>query len=144
VIVIDARVLCGPRAPPGLEPAPMRAVVILLALFAAVKIGYQEYLFRASARDVIVAAYRERAIDACQRDPKSLSLGVMPPAWEKPASIGLVIGKSNLEVYFWQVDHAMWNARYRNPYLFLVAGQKTANVFCEFDIVHGAASVYRM
>ncbi len=122
----------------------MRAVVFLLALLAAVKIGYQEYLFRTSARDVIVSAYRERAVDACQKDPKSATLGIAAPAWERPASVSLVIGKSNLDVQFWQVDHAMWNARYRNPYLFLVAGSKGANVFCEYDIVHGAASVYRM
>ena len=121
----------------------MRAVVFLLALLAAVKIGYQEYLFRTSARDVIVSAYRERAVDACQKDPKSATLGIAAPAWERPASVSLVIGKSNLDVQFWQVDHAMWNARYRNPYLHLASGDRTSGVSCEYDIVHGIASVNR-
>ena len=38
----------------------------------------------------------------------------------------------------------MWNARYRNPYLFLTAGQRSAHGLCEYDIVNAAASVSRM
>ena len=58
--------------------------------------------------------------------------------------LNLVIGKSNLDVRFWQINHKMWNARFRNPYLFLVANRDSRNIFCEYDIVHGVASVYRM
>ena len=67
-----------------------------------------------------------------------------PAAWAKPQSVKLIIGKQNLDVYVWQVDHTMWSARFRNPYLFLATGDKPAKVYCEFDIVHGAASVFRM
>ena len=59
-------------------------------------------------------------------------------------TIKVVIGRNALDVYPWQVDHAMWNARYRNPYLFLTAGPSTGKVFCEYDIVNAAASVPRM
>ena len=121
----------------------MKAVVLLLAFLAAVKVGYQEWMLRTAAHEIIVAAYRERAVTACQKDARGQQMpqGV---AWARPSDIRLVIGKSNLDVYFWQVDHALWNARFRNPYLFLASGDRPNRVFCEYDIVHGAASVFRM
>lgn len=121
----------------------MRAFVLLLMLLAAVKIGSSEYHYRSATNDVIITAYRERAIAACQRDAKGQAAHAAQ-AWAKPHSIKLVIGKSNLDVYFWQVDHALWNARFKNPYLFVTASDQPNRVYCEFDIVHGAASVFRM
>ena len=121
----------------------MRAIVVLLLLFAAAKVGYGEYMFRAATNDIIIAAYRDRAISACQRDAKG-QFAMAPTAWVKPQSIKLVIGKSNLDVYFWQIDHALWNARFKNPYLFVTATEEPSRIYCEFDIVHGAAAVYRM
>jgi hypothetical protein len=122
----------------------MKAIVILLALLAAAKLGYQEYLFRGGARDALVGAYKEHAVQACQKDARSLTLGMGAQAWANPKAIRLVIGKSSIDVYPWQVDHALWNARYRNPYLLLTASQRTATVSCEYDIVNAAASVSRM
>ena len=122
----------------------MRIVVIFLALLASAKLGYQEYLFRTAARDAIVGAYKEHAVQACQKDSKSQSLGVNSQAWANPRSVKLVIGKSSLDVYPWQIDHALWNARFRNPYLFLTARQGPASVRCEYDIVNAAAAISRM
>jgi len=122
----------------------MRMVVIFLALLAAAKLGYQEYLFRSATRDAIVGAYKEHAVQACQKDSKSHSFGLSPQAWANPNTIRLVIGNSMLDVYPWQVDHAMWNARYRNPYLFLTASQRSGAVRCEYDIINAAAAVSRM
>src|ERR1700752_3701000 len=103
----------------------MRAIVILLALLAAAKLGYQEYLFRSATRDAIIGAYKEHAAQACQNDARSHGFGLGPQAWANPKAIRLVIGKSSLDVYPWQTDHAQWNARYRNPYLFLTASQRS-------------------
>jgi hypothetical protein len=122
----------------------MKAVVILLALLAAAKLGYQEYLFRAGTRDAIVGAYKEHAAQACQKDARSVNLSLGPQAWSNSTTIKLVIGKSTLDVHPWQVDHAMWNARYRNPYLFLITGPSAGRILCEYDIVNAAASVSRM
>jgi hypothetical protein len=122
----------------------MKAIVILLALLAAAKLGYQEYLFRGGARDALIGAYREHAVQACQKDARSLTFGMGPQAWANPKSIRLVIGKSSIDVYPWQVDHAQWNARYRNPYLLLTTHQRSAAISCEYDIVNAAASVSRM
>jgi hypothetical protein len=122
----------------------MKAIVILLALLTAAKMGYQEYLFRISTRDAVIGAYREHAVQACQKDARSQTLGLGAQAWSNPKSVRLVIGKSSLDVYPWQVDNALWNARYRNPYLFLTASQRSATIACEYDIVNAAASVSRM
>ena len=122
----------------------MRLVVIFLALLAAAKLGHQEYLFRTGTRDAIIGAYREHAVQACQRDARSSGLGLSPQAWASPRSVKLVIGKSSLDVYPWQTNHAMWNARYRNPYLLLTVSQGSSAVRCEYDITSAAAAVSRM
>ena len=122
----------------------MKAIVIFLALLAIGKIGYQEYLFRTATKDVIVNAYRGRAVSACQKDARAQRMRTDGRNWSRPSSLKLVIGKSNLDVYFWQINSNLWNARYRNPYLFLSVNQAMSSLFCEYDIVHGSASVYRM
>lgn len=122
----------------------MKAVVFFLAFLALAKVGYHEYLFRVAAQDAMISAYRERAAQACQKDLRGLQMGVSPLSWSNPSSIRLVIGKSGLDVYFWQVDNERWAARYRNPYLFLSAGQRAGTVHCEYDIVNASASVFRM
>ena len=111
----------------------MKPLLIVLALLAAAKITHHEYLFRTSTREVIIQAYKERAVQACQKDALGTMLGVNPQTWSSPNSITLAIGKRNLEVHLWQVDHKLWNARYRNPYLFLTAGPRSERVLCEYD-----------
>ena len=132
----------GARA--GVGRCAMKVLVTLLALMAAGKLCCQEYLFRAAIRDAILEAYREHAVQACQRNAHGLNLGVSPQAWANPRTVQLVIGKRAFDVYPWQVDHANWKARYRNPYLFLTAGTRPGRVLCEYDIVHAAASVSRL
>ena len=84
-----------------------------------------------------------RAAGACERAAKLNSLGPQP-AWSKADDVRLVIGKGSLDVGLWQLDHALWTARYKNPYLFFTAQVRPLTVYCEFDIVQGVASVYRM
>ena len=118
----------------------MKQLVVFLTVLAAAKFGYQEYLFRSATNELIISTYRDSAIDACRRDSKPQNAN----AWSSPASMKLVIGKPNLDVYFWQIDHSMWKARYTNPYLIIVAREAPSFVLCEYDIMHGAASLYRM
>jgi hypothetical protein len=122
----------------------MKTLVILLALLATAKLGYHEYQFRISTRDALIGAYKEHAIDACQKDLASQTLGLGAQAWSSARNIQLVIGKSTLSVYPWQLDNALWNARYRNPYLFLTASQRGGSFGCEYDIVNAAAFVSRL
>jgi len=122
----------------------MKTVVFILALLAGLKLGHQEYVFRTATSDVIVAAYKERAIQACQKDARSVFLGVLPQAWANAVSVKLAIGRGGLDVYFWQVDNDQWNSRYRNPFLVLTVGARTGQARCEYDIVNAAVSVHRL
>ena len=126
----------------------MRKLVAFVILLVAAKFGYQEYLYRAATRDVIVGMVQERALQQCQRQAK---LSVVTPAgaapanaWSRPASVALKIGKSGLDVYPWQINSAHWNARYRNPYLLIVAEPAASSLACEYDILNGAAQVYKL
>ncbi len=48
----------------------MRILVIVLVLLAAAKIGTQQYLIASAKNEIIVAAYKERAVGACERAAK--------------------------------------------------------------------------
>jgi hypothetical protein len=122
----------------------MKAVVFLLTLLAAVKLAHQEYLFRSATREAILGAYRAHAAEACQREARSQAPGLTAQAWASPAAIELLIGKAGVDVNLWQVDNALWNARYRNPYLVLTAHQNAGAIYCEYDILNAAARVHRM
>ena len=58
-----------------------------------------------------------------------------------PAAIRMVTGSKGVKVYFWQVDHALWSARYRNPYLVLDAEDGRGGPACEYDVLYGQATV---
>ncbi len=122
----------------------MKAVVVILVLLAGLKLGHQEYLYRLATRDLIVAAYKDRAVQACLTHARNSSLGLAPQAWIHAASVRLVIGKSGLDVQLWQVDSDLWNVRYRNPFLVLTTDVRSGQVSCEYDIVNAAATVHRL
>ena len=122
----------------------MKAIVFFLALLAATKLGYQEYLFRVSTRDALIIAYKEHAAKACQMDARSQAFGLDRQGWSNVKAVRVMIGKSSIDVYPWQVDDPLWNARDRNPYLVLTASQRSTTVSCEYDIVNAAASLFRM
>jgi hypothetical protein len=47
-------------------------------------------------------------------------------------------------VPLWQVDNALWQARYKNPYLLVTMSENPRKIFCEFDIVQGSAAVAKL
>ncbi len=119
----------------------LKGVLIALALAVVGKLGLQEYLRQDATHHVIVNAYREHAIAACQqRAGESVNLA----AWAQPSSVRLSIGKSDLDVYLWQTNHRLWNARYRNAYLYVTIDDARAHVYCEYDISNDMAWVYRL
>ena len=122
----------------------MKAMVVLLAVLALAKVGYREHMYRSVTQDTIVTAYRERATQACQAEYKVRAFGARPALWSNASSVQVAIGKSGLDVYFWQIDNNLWNARFRNPYLLLRTGQRSTGLMCEYDIVTGAAAVSRL
>jgi hypothetical protein len=122
----------------------LKPVVLLLALLAVAKLGHQEYPFPDRTREAILGAYREHATEACQRQARSMAPAVSAQAWASAGAIQWVIGKNGLDVNLWQVDNALWSARYRNPYLLLTAGQHSGTIYCEYDILNAAASMLRL
>ena len=121
----------------------MRTLVAILALLATIKVAAHAYVVATAKSEIIVSAYRERAAGACDKASRIKRLK-LAATWEKPSSVRLVIGKGSLDVPFWQVDHALWRARYKNPYLFLTLDGEPHKIYCEFDIVQGAAAVFTM
>jgi hypothetical protein len=121
----------------------MRVLVLVLTLLAAAKIGTQQYLIASAKTDIIVSAYRDRAVGACREAARSRQLAV-PASWSTQGPVRLVIGKSNLDVALWQVDHNLWQKRYKNPYLIFTISEAPLRIYCEFDIAHGAASLITM
>lgn len=121
----------------------MRILVIVLALLAAAKIGTQEYLIASAKSDIIIEAYRDRAVGACKEAAKAKRLE-LPSTLASTRDVRLVIGKGSLDVALWQVEHALWQSRYKSPYLLFTLSEKPQRVFCEFDITQGSASVIRM
>ncbi len=122
----------------------MRKLILLLGLLAAGKIGLQEYLYRDATRDVIITAYRPRAIEACLNQARTQAPTISEAPWLKPSAIALSIGKSSLSVYIWQIDHPQWQARYRNPYLFVTPSGRGETATCEYDIVNGLANLQKL
>jgi hypothetical protein len=115
----------------------MRALVIVLAVLAGAKILAQERLYREGAEDALILAFRERAMAACQSQEPTRTAAA--PLWTRPASVALVIGRRSAAVNLWQVDSALWPARFRNPQVVLTAREDGSGPVCEYDVIEGRA-----
>ena len=122
----------------------MRLLVVILALLAAGKVATLQWLHRAASDDVIVSAYRPRALDACANEARRLSPPVDAASWAADTTIRLEIGRRGRGVRVWQVDDPAWPERFRNPYLHLESHSARAHVRCEYDIVNGTAAAGRI
>ena len=140
----------------------LRALVVVLAVLAGVKVWTQERLYREGARDALLLAYRERAIAACQMsapdaaisraaDPIGrLSERSVPqstaslPLWTRPSSVSLAIGRSSAPVSIWEVNNELWPARFKHPHVVLIAKDHLPNQVCEYDVIEGRAYVTQL
>jgi hypothetical protein len=135
----------------------MRALVLVLALLAGVKVWTQERLYREGARDALLLAYRDRAIAACQMsapegpvnrsaDPIGrLSARSAPastaalPLWTRPSSVSLSIGRTSAAVSIWEINNELWPARFKHPHVVLTAKDHVPYQVCEYDVIEGRA-----
>ncbi len=119
----------------------MRALVIVLAVLAGAKILAHERLYREGAEDALIRAYRERAMAACQSQEASRAqpVSASAPYWTRPASVGLVIGRRSAQVNLWEVDNALWPARFKHPHVVLTARKDASGPVCEYDVIEGRA-----
>ncbi len=114
----------------------MRALVLALAVLAGVKVWYQNDVFRDAADMAVAAAYSAQAGAACRKVHHAGGVD-----WSAPQNLHLVAGNSDLPVQFWQVDHALWKARFKNPYLILTANGPEGPLTCAYDITGGQATI---
>lgn len=121
----------------------LRALVIALALLAGAKIWAQDRLYRDGAQDALLRAYRERAIAACQSE-QIFRLGASGPLWTRPASVDLVIGRSDVDVRIWQLRSELWPARFKHPHVVLTLDGKARAPVCRYDVIEGRAYVTPM
>lgn len=120
----------------------MRNAVLLLAALAIGKFGYQEYMYRSATADLIVRSYSEQAMLACQVDAVARNLSESYVSWTKPLSVSLSVGRRGVEVGFWDMSNTLWNARYQNPTLVIVARKQPFRIECEYDLVERSAHVF--
>lgn len=121
----------------------MRVFVLVLLLLVAAKVGTQQYLVSKTKDEIIVAAYRERAVAACRHIARSTQLE-LPASWTPPREMQVVVGKSTLDVGLWQIDNVLWETRYKTPYLLFAIKNEPHPVYCQFNIAQGAASLIRL
>lgn len=127
----------------------MRGLVLMLAVLAGLKIWVQDSLFRSGAETAILAAYRERAVATCLRQTQTErrskpGLTADTVDWTTAEAVRLSVGSRNVDVHLWDVDNALWNARYKNPYLVLASPDPALRLACEYDIMSGTATLGRL
>jgi hypothetical protein len=121
----------------------MRFLVLALAVLAGMKVWYQDNVYREAAELAVAAAYSAQAGAACKKaQPANPVANTVD--WSAPQSFHLVAGNRDLPVQFWQVDHALWKARFKNPYLVLNLAAPEGAMTCTYDITGGAATVSQM
>lgn len=124
----------------------LRALVLVLAVLAGVKVWTQERLYREGASDALLRAYRDRAIAACQMSapdgpvgrPAATSTAALP-LWTRPSSVALAIGRSSAPVSIWEINNELWPARFKHPHVVLTAKERLPYQVCEYDVIEGRA-----
>ena len=113
----------------------MRLLVLVLLLFAVGKFGVHDYLYRSATEEALVAAYGQRAIDACRGEATLRGLSAAAQAPAATGDLRLLIGKPDMDVALWDFGNRNWNKRYRTPYLQITLGSGLGRVTCAYDVM---------
>ncbi|MBI1383308.1 MAG: hypothetical protein GC150_00140 [Rhizobiales bacterium] len=119
----------------------MRTIAILSTILIAGWLIQEQLLYRSATSDALVGAYRSAALTRCSTVSNRAGSVAASTAWATPRSLKLVIGDPDLDVYLWQVNHAMWAARYKHPHLVIIAGDPKRTLMCQYDIRNDTALV---
>lgn len=120
----------------------MRSVILFVALLAALKFGYQEYVYRSAVVDTLINTYRQDAVERCQSESQARNLSVNYGAWSDPESFELIVGRGTHEAT--SLDLASEAVTPSSPILVIVARRDPAKIQCEFDIVRMTAAVFQL
>ena len=117
----------------------MRSVLAFIAILAAMKFGYQEYVYRSALVDTLITTYRQDAVESCQKEARARNLTVGYGSWSDPESFSLIVGHGSREA-----NSADLVGTAASPFLVIVARKDPARIQCEFDIVRMSAAVYQL
>jgi len=123
----------------------VRAVLIVLALLVAAKVWTQDQMYREAAGEALLAAYKMHAVSACagrpQTDARGMPIAVGSVNWKSAETAEVLIGNPRLSVPIWQMEHPLWNARYKNPIVRLTVGDRLSRLACDYDVMAGSAEL---
>jgi hypothetical protein len=61
--------------------------------------------------------------------------------WKQPEKAEVMLGNPRLSVPVWQLEHPMWDARYKNPIVRLTVGDRYSRLACDYDVMSGKAEL---
>lgn len=128
--------LCSPSVREGLV---MRTIAIVLAALFLLKIAVQEYIWRAATEEALVAAYGERAMEACRHNAKAKGMTAVDTA--RPRDVRFSVGNPDADVSLWDVNNKQWTKRYRTPYLRITLSAGEKRLACTYDLVQKQAEI---
>lgn len=123
----------------------MRAVVLALAVLAGLKLWAHQSLYRSATDQALLHAYTNRAVAACQSQSQRVqdtSSDLLRVDWSAYRSAHVEIGDKSTDVSLWQIDHELWNRRYKTPFIRLTAKRERSSPHCIFNVMTGEAEFH--
>jgi hypothetical protein len=117
----------------------MRALVIVCACLAVLKVWTQDHFYRSAMNTALIDAYRPRAEKTCGREAAKY-VGTAHMEWSMSADDAITIGGRVAPVMIWDYDNPLWAVRYRHPHLVITA-DGPRKLRCSFDLAVGVAFV---
>lgn len=121
-----------------------RAAFYLLLVVLIAKFAIDATLYRRAADEVLLATFRNQAIEACAFTGANGPLEVPYKAWNHVSYVETQIGKFEIDVPFWDFRNRLWEARYQKAYLRVTVDKWHRQIFCIYDIERGVASVHEL
>lgn len=121
----------------------MRFLVAILVIVAAAKVAVRDHLSKAGLAEAVITAHRERAVDTCRIEGQAARDQAAVRAIGSPTNISMRTGDPTRHVMLWQIDHADWHLRYRNPQLVLTHDKRAGRFVCVYDVLLSTAILMR-
>ena len=122
----------------------MRFVVIILVLFAGLKVWTQDRMYRSVMGEALVDSYRQRAIEVCRRETAKTvpvaSARTVSELWGASSAAEVTLGDSDVNVAIWDTQNPLWQQRFRNPHL-VPTGAGESSAHCAYDLHAGIATL---
>lgn len=98
----------------------MRVIVVMLAVLAIAKVYVEQRIYRDATSQALIDAYRPQAIAACARSRNTAAgRGPVDGGWPGTIDAAVAIGRPDLGVLIWDLNHPLWSAAHARAYLML-------------------------